>query len=105
MRRKKHTAEQINAKLHEAEVLQSQGKSVGETIRQLDIRDMTYYNWRKEYCGLRVDPAKRLKELEQGNQQVREAIRSLATTPELTVDTDAILELDQKIREAARTPP
>jgi putative transposase len=71
---KKYTAEQVIAKLHEAEVLQSQGKSVGETVRQLGISDMTYYKWRKEYGGLRVDQAKRPKGLERENQQIRKVV-------------------------------
>jgi len=74
MGRQKHSAEQIIAKLHEAEVLQSQGKSVSESVRQLGISDMTYYKWRKEYGGLRVDQAKRLKELEQENQRLRKVV-------------------------------
>jgi putative transposase len=74
MGRQKYTAEQIIAKLHEAEVLQSQGKSVAESVRQLGISDMTYYKWRKEYGGLRVDQAKRLKELEQENQRLRKVV-------------------------------
>lgn len=74
MGRQKYTAEQIIAKLHEAEVLQSQGKSISESVRQLGISDMTYYKWRKEYGGLRVDQAKRLKELEQENQRLRRVV-------------------------------
>jgi len=74
MGRVKYTAEQIIAKLHEAEVLQSQGKSIAECVRQLGISDMTYYKWRKEYGGLRVDQAKRLKELEQENQRLRKVV-------------------------------
>jgi transposase-like protein len=74
MGRVKYTAEQIIAKLHEAEVLQSQGKTIAEAVRQLGISDMTYYKWRKEYGGLRVDQAKRLKELEQENQRLRKVV-------------------------------
>jgi putative transposase len=86
MSRKKYTAEQIIAKLHEAEVLQSQGKSVGETVRQLGVSDMTYYKWRKEYGGLRVDQAKRLKELEQENQRLRKVVA------EQTIDISILKE-------------
>lgn len=74
MGRVKYTAEQIIAKLHEAEVLQNQGKTIAECVRQLGISDMTYYKWRKEYGGLRVDQAKRLKELEQENQRLRKVV-------------------------------
>lgn len=71
MGRVKYTAEQIIAKLHEAEVLQSQGKTIAECVRQLGISDMTYYKWRNSYGGLRVDLAKRMKELEKENQRLR----------------------------------
>lgn len=74
MGKQKFTAEQIIAKLHEADVLQSQGKSIAEIVRQLSISDMTYYKWRKAYGGLRIDQAKRLKELEQENQRLRRVV-------------------------------
>ena len=74
MGKQKYTAEQIIAKLHEAEVLQSQGKTIAEAVRQLAISEMTYYKWRKEYGRLRVDQAKRLKELEQENQRLRKIV-------------------------------
>ena len=87
MGRQKYSAEQIIAKLHEAEVLQSQGKSVSETVpRQLGISDMTYYKWRKEYGGLRVDQAKRLKELEQENGRLRKVVA------DLTIDNSILKE-------------
>ena len=62
MGRQKHTAEQIIGKLREAEVLQAKGMSIEEVMRQLGVSDATYYKWQKEYGGLRVDRAKRLKE-------------------------------------------
>ncbi|MEW5797869.1 MAG: IS3 family transposase [Bacteroidota bacterium] len=74
MGKQKFTAEQIIAKLHEADVLQSQGKTVAEAVRQIGISDMTYYKWRKAYGGLRVDQAQRLKELEQENQRLRKVV-------------------------------
>ena len=69
MGRQKHTAEQIVAKLREADVLLGKGTSLEEVKRQLGISDATYYKWREEYGGLRVDQAKRLKELEQENRR------------------------------------
>ncbi len=69
--RQRHEAEQIISNLREAEVLQGKGMSVEEVLRQLGISDATYYKWRKEYGGLRVDQAKRLKELEQENSRLR----------------------------------
>ncbi len=76
--RKKYTAEQIIAKLHEMEVLQGQGKSVAEAARQVAISEMTYYKWRKEYGGLRVDKAKRLNELEQEKGRLRKVVSDLS---------------------------
>ena len=78
MGKQKFTAEQIIGKLHEADVLQSQGKTISEITRQLSISDMTYYKWRKEYGGLRIDQAKRLKELEHENQKLRKVVADLS---------------------------
>jgi putative transposase len=77
MGKQRHTAEQIIGKLREAEVLQGKGMSLEEVLRQLQVSDATYYKWRKEYGGLRVDQAKRLKELEQENSQLRKVIADL----------------------------
>ena len=74
MGKKKHTAETIINKLREAEVLQSKGLTLAEAVRQLEISDATYYKWRKEYGGLRVDQAKRFKEIEQENQRLRKVV-------------------------------
>jgi putative transposase len=78
MSKKRHTAESIITILREAEVLQSKGQSLGEVVRQLGISDATYYKWRKEYGGLRVDQAKRYKELEQENQKLRKVVADLS---------------------------
>ncbi|MBM4160080.1 MAG: IS3 family transposase [Ignavibacteria bacterium] len=78
MGRQKHTAEQIISKLREAEVLQGKGMSLEEVLRQLNISDATYYKWRKEYGGLRLDQAKRLKELEQENSRLRKVVSDLS---------------------------
>jgi putative transposase len=77
MSMKKHTADQIINKLREAEVLQANGQSLVEVCRQLEITEQTYYRWRKEYGGLRVDQAKRLKELEQENNRLKRVVADL----------------------------
>jgi len=69
--------EEIINKLREAEVLTSQGKTVGEVCRALAISDQTYYRWRKEYGGMGTDQAKRLKELEQENARLRGVVADL----------------------------
>ena len=78
MGRQRHSAEQIISKLREAEVLQGKGMPMEEILRQLGISDATYYKWRKEYGGLRVDQAKRLKELEQENSRLRKVVSDLS---------------------------
>jgi putative transposase len=78
MSRQKHTAEEIISKLREAEVLQAKGMSIEEVMRQLGVSDATYYKWRKEYGGLRVDQAKRLKEMEQENTRLRKVVADLS---------------------------
>lgn len=78
MSRQKHTAEEIISKLREAEVLQAKGMSMEEVTRQLGVSDATYYKWRKEYGGLRVDQAKRLKEVEVENTRLRKVVADLS---------------------------
>jgi transposase-like protein len=74
----KFTAEQIISKLREAEVLQSSGQIITEVCRQIGIKEQTYYKWRKEYGGMRVDQAKRLKEIEQENSRLRKLVADLS---------------------------
>jgi len=71
MARKRFTAEEIIHKLREAEVLLAQGKKTPEVCRKLGVTEQTYYRWRREYGGLRVDQAKRLKELEKENDRLK----------------------------------
>ena len=78
MLRKRFAAEQIITHLREAEVLLSQGKSVGEVCRQLEVSENTYYRWRREYGGLEVDQVKRLKELEKENQRLKKLVAEQA---------------------------
>ncbi len=71
MRRKRHSAEQIISKLREAEVLLQMGQAVPQACRRLGVTVQTYYRWRKEYGGMRADQAKRLKDLEKENTQLK----------------------------------
>ncbi len=77
MSRERYTPEQIIAKLREAEVRLSQGERVGGICRSLEISEQSYYRWRREYGGLKVDQAKRLKELEKENTRLRRAVSDL----------------------------
>ena len=70
MPRKGYTPEQIINKLREAEVLIAQGGAISIVCKKIGVSDYTYYRWRKEYGGMRVDQAHRLKELEQENSRL-----------------------------------
>lgn len=74
----RYTSEQIILKLREAEVLQSQGLNQGEICKQLCVAADTYIRWRKEYGGMRVDQAKKLKDLERENQQLKKLVADLS---------------------------
>ena len=78
MPRKRFSAEQIIANLREAEVLLAKGQSTGEVCRQLNISEQTYYRWRKEYGGLEVDQARRLKQLEAENAKLKKLVADQA---------------------------
>ena len=74
---KRYRPEQVIAKLREADVLLSQGHTVTNVIRALEISEVTYYRWRKEYGGMTTSQAKRLKELEKENFRLRKAVSDL----------------------------
>jgi transposase-like protein len=78
MPKKGFKPEQIINKLREAEVLVSQGATVGEVCRKIGVSDVTYYRWRKEYGGMRVDQARRMKDLEQQNSQLKKLVADLS---------------------------
>jgi putative transposase len=77
MARKRHTAEEIVAKLRQVDMLTSQGRPVAEAVRSIGVTEVTYYRWRQEYGGLKGDQVKRLKELEAENTRLRRAISDL----------------------------
>jgi transposase len=78
MPRKTYRPEEIIAKLRQAEVLIGQGKKMPEVIKALGVHEVTYYRWRREYGGLDVSQAKRLKELERENARLRKAVSDLS---------------------------
>ena len=78
MAKKGYTPEQIINKLREAEILLSQGNSIGEASRKIGVSEQTYYRWRKEYGGMRVEQAKRLKELEKENVRLKKLVADLS---------------------------
>jgi putative transposase len=78
MAKKGFTPEQIINKLREAEVLSSQGATIAAISKKIGVTDHTYYRWRKEYGGMRVDQARRLKELEQENSRLKRLVADLS---------------------------
>lgn len=76
-RKKAHTPEEIVAKLRQVEVLVGQGKSVAEAVRAIGVTEPTFYRWRAEFGGLKLDQVKRLKELERENARLRKAVSDL----------------------------
>jgi len=78
MARKRFTPEQIISKLREAEVETVRGMTVAEVVRKLGITEQTYYRWRHEYGGLRLDQAKRLKDLERENARLKRIVADQA---------------------------
>jgi transposase-like protein len=90
MARRRFSADQIVNKLREMEVLLSQGKSVAQGCKQIEVTEQTYYRWRREYGGMKMDQAKRLKELERENARLKRLL--------------ADAELDKAILREAASP-
>ena len=78
MVKKGYTPEQIINKLREAEILISQGSGIVEASRKIGITEQTYYRWRKEYGGMRVEQARKLKELEKENARLKKLVADLS---------------------------
>jgi putative transposase len=78
MGRKTYSPEKIVRKLREAEVLISQGNTIAQASRLLGITEQTYYRWRKQYGGMQVSQAKRLKELENENARLKKLVADLS---------------------------
>ena len=73
-----HSPEQVLNKLRQVEVAVAGGKSVGQAVREIGVTDHTYYRWRREYGGLNLDQARKLKKLEQENARLKRTIADLA---------------------------
>jgi putative transposase len=87
MSKKAHSAEDIIRKLRQADVLLHSGKQMAEVFRDLGVSDSTYYKWRKEYGGLKMDQAKRLKYLERENSQLRRVVADLTLDKQILKDS------------------
>ena len=86
MPKKTFTAEQIVAKLRQIEVLMGQGKTVSQAAKEAGITDQTFYRWRKEYGGLQIEQAKKFKDLQRENAQLRRAIADLTVEKQILKD-------------------
>jgi putative transposase len=86
MVKKTFTPEQIVAKLRQIEVLVSQGKTVPLASKEAGIAEQTYYRWRKEYGGLKVEQARKLKQLQKENSQLRRAVADLTLEKQILKD-------------------
>ena len=84
--RKRHTPDQIIAKLRDADAMLASGASVGQIIQRLEVSEQTYNRWRNQYGGMKASEAKRLKELEQENARLKKAVA------ELTLDKQILKE-------------
>jgi putative transposase len=78
MPKKGYSPEQIIHKLREAEVLLSQGNTIAVVTKKIGVTEQTYYRWRKEYGGMRVEQVRRLKELEQENSRLKKLVADLS---------------------------
>ena len=78
MVRKSYTPEQIINKLREAEILLSQGIALVVVWKKIGVSDCTYYRWRREYGGLRIEQVKKLKSLEKENSQLKKLVADLS---------------------------
>ena len=78
MARKRHTPEQILARLRDAEVMQSQGLSIAEIARKLEVSEQTFHRWRNQFGGMKGEEMKRLKELERENGRLKRVVADLA---------------------------
>jgi transposase-like protein len=75
---RRHQPDEVIGKLREAEIVLSQGGSVADASRRIGVTQQTYYRWRKEFGGLKMDQARRMKELERENARLRQAVSELA---------------------------
>ncbi len=97
MARKRFKPEEIVARLRQVEVLQGQGMSAADAIRQIGVTEVTYYRWRREYGGMKTDQLKRLKELARENQRLRRAVS------DLTLDKVILTEAARGARAVSET--
>jgi putative transposase len=94
-KRKRYSSEQIITKLKEGEVLLSQGKTVKEVCRVLEVSEQTYYRWRREFGGMNTTQAKKLKELEKGNVRLKKLVADLSLDNAILNEVGACMPLQK----------
>jgi putative transposase len=87
MPRKGHTPEQVLNNLRQVEVAVAGGKSAGQAVREIGVTDHTYYRWHRDYGGINLDQAKRLKKLERENAQLKRTVADLALEKQILKTT------------------
>ncbi len=98
MAKKRHTPEQVINKLREAEAAIAEGSTVAEAARRIGVIEQTFYRWRSEYGGLRIDQARRLKRLELENSRLKRAVA------DLTLDNQILREAPEALLPADPVP-
>ena len=91
LRRKRHSAEQIIARLREAEALLASGQTIAQVCQKLSVSEQTFYRWRNEYGGMKADGVKRLKELEEENRRLKKAVAELTLDKQILKEANAFL--------------
>jgi len=90
MPRQRFTAEQIIGKLREVEVVVAKGSSIADASRQIGVSEQTLYRWRKEYGGMRVDQARRMKDLEAENARLKKLVADLSLDKMILVEASKV---------------
>ena len=97
MASRRRTPEQINAKLREAEVGLAQGQTVAQVCKAIGVTEQTFYRWRNEYGGLKLDQVKRLKQLEKENTRLRRAVADLTVDNQTLKEAQVLIEQWRKL--------
>lgn len=90
-RRKRHTPEQIIARLREAEAFLASGQSIAQVCQKLSVSEQTFYRWRNEYGGMKADGVKRLKTLEEENRRLKKAVADLTLDKQILQEANEYL--------------
>lgn len=101
---KRYTPEEIISKLREAEVFLAEGVKVGEVIRRLGVNKITYYRWRQEYGGMKVEQAKRLKDLEKENVRLKRLLADAELDKAILKEIRRLSRLSARAGEAGNNP-